>query len=238
MAYLQASAFAQAGYAVLMMDLHGCGDSSGDFADARWDTWLEDVQLARRWLEQRIGGPAWLWGVRAGCLLAAQSATRRTQASRILFWQPVLSGHQHLKQMLRLKLTGEMLQSPTAAGSKGRLGTDALLEQLESGQSVEVAGYVLSSALASGMGQATVQASSLLQGVCLEISNPLDAAQQPAVSPALRSLVAQSQEAASCITAQSVAGAAFWQVQDAPLCDALIGASLAAVQAVKTRELP
>ena len=239
MAYLQASAFAQAGYAVLMMDLHGCGDSSGDFADATWDTWLDDVALARQWLEERIDGPVWLWGVRAGCLLAAQSATRRTQATRVLFWQPVLSGHQHLKQFLRLKLTGEMLQNAKVTGGKSRPGTDGLLAQLESGRSLEVAGYVLSPALAKGFGQATLQPSLLLHGVCLEVSSQLDTAQHPSVSTALRSLVAQSQDAIGHhITAQAVAGAAFWQMQEAPICDALISASLAAVQEMKAVKLP
>jgi len=34
MAALQARAMSAAGYAVLCLDLHGCGDSAGDFADA------------------------------------------------------------------------------------------------------------------------------------------------------------------------------------------------------------
>ncbi|MBK8384562.1 MAG: hypothetical protein IPL11_02315 [Candidatus Accumulibacter sp.] len=33
---LQARALATAGYAVLQIDLMGCGDSSGDFGDATW----------------------------------------------------------------------------------------------------------------------------------------------------------------------------------------------------------
>ena len=36
MAALQSRRLAAAGYAVLQIDLFGCGDSSGDFADARW----------------------------------------------------------------------------------------------------------------------------------------------------------------------------------------------------------
>ena len=35
MAALQARAFAKAGYGVLLLDLYGCGDSSGDFSDAK-----------------------------------------------------------------------------------------------------------------------------------------------------------------------------------------------------------
>ena len=53
MAALQARAFAQAGYAVLQIDLHGCGDSAGDFGDATWEHWIDDVVQGCHWLRQR-----------------------------------------------------------------------------------------------------------------------------------------------------------------------------------------
>ena len=53
MAALQARALAAAGFAVLQIDLHGCGDSSGDFGDASWEGWIEDVRLAAAWLRER-----------------------------------------------------------------------------------------------------------------------------------------------------------------------------------------
>ena len=60
MAALQARALAAAGYAVLQIDLHGCGDSSGDFSEASWDSWLADVSLAHAWLRTRSSAPLWL----------------------------------------------------------------------------------------------------------------------------------------------------------------------------------
>jgi alpha/beta superfamily hydrolase len=36
MAALQSRALAEAGYTVLQIDLHGCGDSAGDFGEASW----------------------------------------------------------------------------------------------------------------------------------------------------------------------------------------------------------
>src|SRR5690242_11050763 len=74
MAALQSRALAAAGYTVLQMDLLGCGDSSGDFADATWEAWVDDVGLACTWLWQRSAAPLWLWGLRGGCLLAAAAA--------------------------------------------------------------------------------------------------------------------------------------------------------------------
>ena len=47
MAALQARALAKAGYAVLQIDLFGCGDSSGDFGDASWQDWVGDVVRLR-----------------------------------------------------------------------------------------------------------------------------------------------------------------------------------------------
>src|SRR5690554_622090 len=76
MAALQARAFAEAGWAVMQMDLHGCGDSSGDFADATWQGWLADLEAGRAWLEAETGCRPALWGLRAGCLLAVQAASR------------------------------------------------------------------------------------------------------------------------------------------------------------------
>ena len=52
MAALQARALADAGWAVLQIDLAGCGDSSGDFGDADWATWVADVRTAATWLRQ------------------------------------------------------------------------------------------------------------------------------------------------------------------------------------------
>jgi len=47
MAALQARALAAQGIGVLLLDLHGCGDSAGDFGDASWDGWLRDIAAAR-----------------------------------------------------------------------------------------------------------------------------------------------------------------------------------------------
>jgi hypothetical protein len=45
-AALQSRMFAASGFAVLQIDLFGCGDSSGEFNEARWEIWKEDAALA------------------------------------------------------------------------------------------------------------------------------------------------------------------------------------------------
>ena len=103
MAALQSRAFAAAGCAVLQIDLTGCGDSSGELRDATWVDWIEDVLIALRQMRARHSAPLWLWGLRAGCLVAVEAATRFNEPVRLLLWQPITSGATMLAQLLRLR---------------------------------------------------------------------------------------------------------------------------------------
>jgi len=208
MAGLQARAMAQAGFAVLQLDLMGCGDSAGHFEEASWDDWVHDVVLARRWMLARWPGEAWLWGLRAGCLLAAQACRLDGRPAKLLLWQPVLSGKQHLQQFLRLQLAGDMVRGESSRGNTSHLA--ALLAQ---GESVEVAGYTVSPALAQGMTQADLHGLPAgTQIVCLERGDD----KATAVSPALSAQVQHWQAAGCSAQASVVAGAIFWQMQEAP----------------------
>jgi len=147
MAALQARALAALGIGVLQIDLHGCGDSSGDFGDARWDGWKQDVDAARAWLQQRLGRPAGLWGLRIGALLALDYAAGAAMTPpRMLLWQPVTSGAGFLTQFLRMRVAAELLQDGAGNG-----GTKALRLQLEQGKPLEIAGYELAPALAGAI---------------------------------------------------------------------------------------
>src|SRR5579864_8605852 len=50
MAALQARALAATGSGILLLDLFGTGDSGGDFCDARWELWIDDILAAADWL--------------------------------------------------------------------------------------------------------------------------------------------------------------------------------------------
>jgi exosortase A-associated hydrolase 2 len=224
MASLQARALARAGFAVLQMDLLGCGDSSGDFADATWEVWLSDVDAGRQWLTQRYEAPLWLWGVRAGCLLAAASTRRQPDVPvRLLMWQPVVAGRQHLQQFLRLRQMAEVVHGG------GKVGTDALLKQLEQGQAVEVAGYAMAPGLAQGLGEATLDGlANVLRVVCLEVVAP-GQTQGYAASPALAAQVQRWNSVGIAARTTGVEGEAFWQLPEAQLCTALVDATAAAL---------
>src|SRR5690554_5926440 len=109
MAALAARTFAAEGWLVLQMDLGGCGDSSGDFGEMTWTTWLDDVSHAWSWLRGRCSGVLGLWTLRAGSLLASDWIAANDERPMLLLWQPVGNGQQHLTQFLRLKAASEML---------------------------------------------------------------------------------------------------------------------------------
>ena len=91
MVALQAKRFAAQGYSVALVDLYGCGDSGGDFVDARWLVWLDDLQRVVHWLQTQADGPLYLWGLRTGALLAAELAQSHV-CQGLIMWQPVLNG--------------------------------------------------------------------------------------------------------------------------------------------------
>ena len=222
MAALQARELAERGWWVLQPDMLGCGDSEGDFGDAAWATWVEDAVHAVDWLAEKSGLVPALWGLRAGCLLATAVAHTRTEIRQMLFWQPVSSGKQHLQQFLRLKVASAML----GEGRQGADGTRQLREQLQQGEAVEVAGYMLTPALALGLDAATLAPpAGGGRTTWLEVS----AAAAPEIAVASRQGVANWQAAGWQVDAAVVSGAAFWQTQEIEEVPALIAATSTAM---------
>lgn len=233
MAALQARALAQAGYAVLQIDLLGCGDSSGDFGDATWRNWVSDVVQGCHWLRNQSNTPGadsgqlplWLWGLRAGCLLAVEAASQLSDACNFLFWQPPAAGKPLLQQFLRLKVAGDML----GGSAKGVM--QAMRQQLTDGMAVEIAGYLLSPGLASGLERAVlVPPVGQGQGQRLEwfeVSTREDAS----LSPVSSQTIAQWQEAGFAARSHIARGPAFWQTSEIEVATALIAATTAALSA-------
>ena len=156
-----ARALSADGYAVLQFDMHGCGDSNGEFGDATWHTWLNNahdalVELNRRAAEHdasQADAPLWLWGVRSGALLAANMLKEIQEPCSMLWWQPVVSGQQVLQQWLRLDAAREWL----GQGQSGKAAPPS--EQLKQGQTVHVAGYPITPALAQSLTPVSLQTS-------------------------------------------------------------------------------
>jgi len=219
MVALQASALAEAGWDVLLMDLFGCGDSSGDHGDATWDGWHADIETGQRWLASRSNGPVWLWGLRVGALLAVSAASRSSQTSSLLLWQPVVSGHRFVQQFLRSRAISDMLGD----GDSPRASTSELLAELAAGRRVEVAGYTLGPDLVIPLDRATMPALPPGSRIrWLDVSNPDRLEHNPASLAVLHGWQAEGVD----VAAEVVSGPPFWQTQEISECASLISASL------------
>lgn len=231
MAALQARALAQAGFAVLQTDLLGCGDSSGDFGDATWAAWVNDVVQGCQWLRSRNPSnndgiaptPLWLWGLRAGCLVAVEAASRLDEPCNFLFWQPPAAGKSLLQQFLRLKVAGDML------GGQAKGAMEAMRDQFAQGDSVEIAGYRVSPSLASGLEQAVLTpppgATRKQRLLWIELSTRQDAA----LSPISGKVVFEWRESGVDCQNHTVHGPAFWQTVEIEDALALIEATISAL---------
>ena len=219
MAALGARALAAQGLAVLQIDLQGCGDSDGDFADASWASWVDDLCAGMAWLAARHPGPRWFWGLRAGALLASEAARRSTGDLGLLWWQPPLQGRQVLQQFLRLKCWG-------TAGEGVKTGADALRQALQGGAVVDVAGYALAPALALPMDGAGLLP--LARGVTRLVWLETSARARPELLPASREAMACI-DAGVAVTARAVTGPPFWQTAEVEEAPALIDATRVAL---------
>ena len=250
MVALQCQSLAAAGFEVLQMDLGGCGDSAGHFADATWEGWVADVLAAREWLVARqqkrgpvarvhadetipTGNTLWLWGLRAGCLLAAEVARQLpAHAANLLFWQPVTQGAVHLAQFLRLKVATDLVRGGRAgetvpAGDTAPSVNSKPRQLLAEGKQVEIGGYSISPALATGLEAAHLNG--LPEGsrvVCLEFTPaPTVATNASAfvpLSPALVSQIDKWQEHCAKAQGDAIPGALFWQSQEVEVVTAAI----------------
>lgn len=221
MVALACRALAEAGHAVLQIDLRGCGDSSADFGNASWTDWQADVGLALAELDRRVpdsvAAPLWLWSLRAGALLAATDWGRLVNH---LVWQPMTNGKLALQQFLRLKLAAEM----ASGASKGLM--DQLKTELAAGRPVEIAGYRLGSALASGLEAAKFAPTGTPGRIeWLELSTREDATLTPVSEQAIKAW----QNAGWTVRPQIVQGPGFWATSEIELAPALIARTVEAL---------
>jgi exosortase A-associated hydrolase 2 len=224
MAALQSRRFAAAGYAVLQVDLYGCGDSSGDFGDARWEIWKNDVQAAAGWLKSRSSGPVSLWGLRLGATLAADVARDPTMGvEHLIMWQPVSNGELFLTQFLRLRLAAEMLAEGAA-----QTGVRELRETLAHGNSLEIAGYDLHPQLAGEIDR--LRLADLVPAAKRVHWLEVIAQAEPRVSPASQRTLGAWQVTGLDVRSVAVAGEPFWSTIELTECQVLLDATVSSLQ--------
>jgi len=136
---------AASGVGVLSIDLPGCGDSEGNFEDFSWGDWKSSVFAGFQWLRQNSRLPISLCGMRLGATLALDvCGDYSLTPQQVVLLQPVISGEEMMTQYLRARVafTG-LLDVSGRAVSGQRVTVAALRQRLMSGESLEVAGYLL-----------------------------------------------------------------------------------------------
>lgn len=217
----QARELADLGHGVLVPDLFGTGDSEGQFEQIDWDLWVEDLVELCESLTLSGATQLTLWGLRIGCLLAADVATKlTTPPKQLLFWQPVHSGKQQLTQLLRIRLAASMAGGSSPAESMGDLRN-----QLEAGESVEVAGYSLPGKFYQRVNRLNLRDFTLPSASSvrvIEVSNSANVA----LTPLTQQQVQLWQENGSEAEGIAVQGDTFWMTQELAEVPALSGPTI------------
>jgi exosortase A-associated hydrolase 2 len=226
-AALQGRALAEIGIGMLALDPHGSGDSSGDFGDARWETWRHDCTRAVQWLHGQGYRQVTLLGLRLGALLALDTmAHADIPVDRAVLWQPVLRGEQMITQFLRLRLAADL-----AGGARGRDGTAEMRRQLAVEKSVEIAGYDLHHDLVAAIDRLK------LVDLGLACRAPIDwidvvADKSQAPSPAQEQVFQRWRAASLDFRHHQAVGEAFWTLQETTLAPGLVSLTTGLLGAV------
>jgi exosortase A-associated hydrolase 2 len=203
------------GYAVALVDLFGTGDSDGSFAEATWSRWVADVVLAAKWCGERGYPLIGMIGIRLGCILAAEAAPKLpTPLQRLVFWQPALDGERIVEQFLRLRVAASMM----TPGAKETVKD--LRQRLAAGETQEVAGYQLSTALAQGIASASLLASIATSSGSIEWLEIVRESKPPPL-PTARALES-AQAAGARVRYQQIMGEPFWASTEIVVVPALI----------------
>ena len=217
---LLAQALTAQGIGLLAVDPFGTGDSAGDFQDADWSGWVTDSTQAASYAStlgyQRVS----LLGIRIGALLALEAAPNIANLAQLLFWQPVYNGKATLTQFLRLKIAAAM-----ARGEDG-ITTAQLEEQINQGNSIQIAGYDVSPELYNGIKQAHI--SNHFETLKSPVSwfSVLPSADKKPPRADLQTIEKLRNHNIE-VQQHTVIGPAFWQAHERTLAPNLIPATLA-----------
>lgn len=223
---LVARSLASQGIASIVPDLHGTGDSGGEFGEADWTTWLGDLAQVSRWCARELGPVTSLLAVRLGCALAMSAlATGALQAvGRSVFWQPVFDGGRFLTQFLRQRIAASRLGQGRAESMED------LRAILARDRVVEVAGYRLSAQLVSDLG--AVAMPETLPTQAGEVSW-IELAREPGATLPVPSaaLVERTRASGGMVEIHSHVGEPFWAATEIIVNDSFVADTIGALAA-------
>jgi exosortase A-associated hydrolase 2 len=210
------------GVSLFVPDLHGTGDSEGDFGDARFATWCDDLRDCLACLRDAGIARVHVLALRTGALLLGALQDAPLPLGRLLLWQPVSSGRQYVNQFLRLRLAGNLI-----AGNATDTGTAGLREELRQQGSLEIAGYRCREELLAAIESLELKdlpVAAFDSVACFELG--LEDAARP--SPAMGRVLERWSAAGMAIEARTLAGDPFWATTEIATVPGLVDATVAA----------
>jgi exosortase A-associated hydrolase 1/exosortase A-associated hydrolase 2 len=222
MVAMQARAFSRMGIGTLLLDPYGTGDSGGDFSDASWELWRDDLKCGIEWLRRRANGCQALWGIRLGAVMAAELALQDSAIRRLLLWQPVAQGKSHFTQFLRIRIAAEM---EIRGGIKT---TEELRKRSAAGEIIEVSGYRIGPDLAQGLDAVKLPDATDLSTLRLSWFEVLASVGTPHGNARV---IDDYKSRGVALDYQPVAGPPFWQLHERTVVPELIDATVNAVSA-------
>lgn len=215
---------AQRGLTALLLDLYGTGDSAGDFGEARWEIWLDDLERGFDFLRRQGARRIHLLAVRAGALLASEFVARcPSDLASLVFWQPVTAGSQHVTQLLRMRIAANL-----GEGRDGTVTVDALRAEFKTHGTIEIGGYSISAALYERLNSAALERAELPDHLTVQWFEVVQAPSQ-SLSPASARLLERWAARGVRARTSALAGDPFWSTAEITTVPALVDATAIAV---------
>jgi alpha-beta hydrolase superfamily lysophospholipase len=128
---------------VLRFDYRGVGESTGNFEEATFEDWEQDVRLLAEWLNRRSPELSLLLsGLEVGAIFSAKAFASGI-GDGLLLWSPPATANQALRSSLLLWAGLEQMWE----SSENRTSAAEFIRQMEQGATIEVQGYQWSSRL-------------------------------------------------------------------------------------------
>jgi len=124
------------GFAVLRYHPRGTGESGGSSREFTVTSAAQDAATAVEWMREhteveRVG----IFGLRFGASAAVYAAA---QADFLILWSPVINLRLYFRDMLRLRMTKDMIHLKS---DRVRVTAKELTSELEAGRSIDLLGY-------------------------------------------------------------------------------------------------
>lgn len=212
------------GFGTLNVDPLGTGDSAGEFVDADWAQWGDDLCAAVAHARSLGYAHVSLLGIRLGALLAMSVIERLGELRRVILWQPVTSGKSTLTQFLRIRIAAS-LERDEEGGNVADFR-----RQLEAGEPLQVAGYDVSPDLFRGIEAASLE--NHLAYSAAPVSWFTTLASEGRKTPrAELSLLEKWRDAGATVDHHTVIGPSYWAVHERTLAPSLVEATVEHVAA-------